>query len=483
MGSQGPQGRRARGAGNNRSIQLNADKVRAVRRAKGMSRAQLAESGRGTPDALTEITITRVERAHPVYLSTAGSLARLLGVTLSELCDDEPEEPRPMIAVMPLRAPDGETTDFADGLAEDLITRISRAWFPVLARASTIDRSASDPQVAARALGARYWVDGSVRRSGSKLRITAQLADARSGAVIARFPYECMLDDVFARQDELAAAVTSELHPPLLVAETRRAEYGDPTDLEAWQEALLGAACFYRRTAPDNARARELLTRALRRDPKNALAWYTLALTHQQDLINQWTHASQASIAELRVVTSAFADHYAGDAWSEVASAYLDVYEGRRASAMDRLQGAIDDDPNTCLAYALYGQTLAMAQRPDEGLEQFETALRLNPRDSERWSTLTGMALAHFVAERYEDAVDHAKQALRVRHRAAFPYAVLASAEALRGNRAEARVALQAMHELQPNMSTSGIQAIMSSTDPDIGKRYLEGLRRAGLRG
>ncbi len=471
-------------AGDNRSVQLNGERVRALRRQKGMSRVQLGDSTRGTPYAITEVTITRIERGDRVYASTAGALAWALGVPLLELLAEGEGDDltlQPTIAVMPLRAPDERTTDFACGLAEDLLTRISRWWFPVLARASTIDAASTDPQATARALGASYWIEGVVRRAGSHLDLTARLCDARTGTVVTSYPYEGKLADVFAHQERLASSIVADLYPHVLDHAARRFEGYDPSDLEAWQQALVGAACFYRRNAEDNARARELMAAALRRDARMPLAWYTLALSHQQDLINQWTTDARSSIAQLDETSREFERHYPRDAWAHVARAYHDVYAGHRDTAMARLRGAIDADPNTCLAYALYGQTLAMASEPDHGIEQFEVALQLNPRDTERWSTYTGMALAHFVAERYEQSVQLADKALGVRPSAAFPYAVLASAHAHLGQLPEARRALHEMHAIQPNMSSSGIVSIMSSTEPDIGKRYLEGLRRAGM--
>jgi adenylate cyclase len=148
---------------------------------------------------------------------------------------------------------------------------------------------------------------------------------------------------------------------------------------------------------------------------------------------------------------------------------------------MARLVAAIEADPNACLAYTLYGQTLAMNREPDRGIEQFEIALRLNPRDTERWSTYTGMALAHFAAERYEDTITAAKEAVRIRPNAGFAYATLASALSILGHMPEAREAVQTLLTIQPDMSLRGILSIMGSTDEDIRTRYLEALKRAGL--
>jgi TolB-like protein/Tfp pilus assembly protein PilF len=465
---------------------LDGAKLQALRKAKGLSRMRLSDLSKGGVHSLSEATLKRAENGEPVYSATAHSLAQLLDVPLEDLLLVTtvlamPQQP--MIAVMPLQAWSADAQPFADGLAEDVITRLSRWWFPILARTSSLGAAPIDARAAARAAGAKYWVDGSVRRDGDRLRVTVQFADVDSGTIISRRAYDRPFVDVFDVQRELAGAVLSELSPRVLDAEIRSFDDRDPEDLDAWQEALVGAWHFYRRTAQDNAQARALLEHALRRDKRMPLAWHTLALAHQQDLINQWCESPQRSLLQLEEVSGEFERLYPEEAWAQVSSAYLDVYKGRRASAMARLVAAIEADPNGCLAYTLYGQTLAMNREPDRGLEQFEVALRLNPRDTERWSTYTGMALAHFVAERYEETIDAAQEAVRIRPNASFAYATLASAHSRLNHMPEARQAVQSMLAIQPDMSLRGILSIMGSTDEDIRERYLEGLKRAGLGG
>lgn len=478
---------RLAGAGDNRTLLLDGAKVEALRKSNGLSRAQLAERSKGSLHALSEATIKRIEKGEAVYAATAYSLALLLGVPLAQLLAVNstltmPQQP-PMIAVMPLQAWSPDARPFADGLAEDVITRLSRWWFPILARTSSLGVAPDDPRDAARTAGAKYWVDGNVRRDADRLRVTVQFADVDSGTIITRRAFDRPFADVFDVQRELSGAILSELSPRVLDFEVKRFEHCDPSDLDAWQEALIGAWHFYRRTALDNARARVLLENALNRDKRMPLAWHTLALTHQQDLINQWCESPQHSLSQLEAVTGEFERLYPEEAWAQVSSAYLDVYKGRRARAMARLVAAIEADPNTCLAYTLYGQTLAMNREPDRGIEQFEIALRLNPRDTERWSTYTGMALAHFAAERYAETIEAAQEAVRIRPNASFAYATLASAHSVLGNMPEARQAVQTMLAVQPDMSLRGILSIMGSTDEDIRARYLEALKRAGLEG
>jgi adenylate cyclase len=172
---------------------------------------------------------------------------------------------------------------------------------------------------------------------------------------------------------------------------------------------------------------------------------------------------------------------YPDEAGSQIAAAYLDVYAGRREGAMDRLCRAIELDPNMASAYGLYGQTLAMAKEPDRSLEQFETALSLSPRDTERWSIYIGMALAHFAAARYERAIEAAQIAMRLRPTLPFTHGVIASARAHLGDLEQARAAVLSMLDSQPSTQLSAVEFLMASVDAEIAARYLAGLERAGL--
>jgi len=451
-----------------------------------LSQVALSEHTLGTPHVLSAVSVKRAEQGEPIYASTAACLANALGVPLAsilppgipELAEDCAQ---PAVAVLAFRAQPDDTV-FADGLADDLITRLSCWWFPVIARTSTLGTMAPEPATRARELGIGYWIEGNIRRAGSRLLVSAHLVDAPSQRIISSQAYEREATDVFVMQRELTTAILNDLSPRLLDAQVTRIEGRDPTDLSAWQQALLGAWHFYHRTPAANATARELLSGALKRERHLPIAWFALALTYQQDVVNQWTPDPAAALSRLAQVSEEFSGLYPSEASTHIVSAYLDVYLGRRDSAMSHLTEAIDIDPNASLAYGLYGQTLAMAGKADAALEQLELALRLSPRDSERWTVHTSIALAHFVAARYEDTVYAAREATRIRPRMAFPYAVMASAHAHLGNTMDAKTALAGMVGVDSKTTLQGLRAIMASTDPEIGARFLDGIARAGLK-
>jgi adenylate cyclase len=465
--------RRPDTARTNRSVQVDGAKVREARLALGLSQAALSEHTMGTPHMLSPVSVKRAELGEPIYASTAACLANALGVPLASILPvGGPGLPddgaHPAVAVLAFRGQPDDTV-FADGLADDLITRLSCWWFPVIARTSTLGTMAPEPAARARELGIGYWIEGGIRRSGSRLLVSARLVDAPSQRVISSQAYE------------LTTAILNDLSPRLLDAQVTRIEGRDPTDLSAWQQALLGAWHFYHRTPTDNATARDLLAGALKRERHLPIAWFALALTYQQDIVNQWTTDPAAALTSLARVSEEFSGLYPSEASAHIVSAYLDVYLGRRDSAMSHLTEAIDIDPNASLAYGLYGQTLAMAGKADPALEQLEIALRLSPRDSERWTVHTSIALAHFVAARYEETVRAAHEATRIRPGMAFPYAVMASAHAHLGNRTDAKTALAGMVGVDSKTTLQGLRGIMASTAPEIGARFLDGIARAGL--
>jgi TolB-like protein/tetratricopeptide (TPR) repeat protein len=492
----------------NRTVALDGERLRAVRQERGLSRQTLAERGRGNC-SLTATTIKRAENGERVYASTLSILAQLLEVEPSSLVKKPPgnvteaghlgsddvtrvspaernageevsvpasELHLATIAVQPFHALGREAQSFADGIADDLIVRLCRLWFPVISRGSTLGaREVAEP------LDADYLVHGSVRLAGDSIRASVQLIHRATNEVVWGDTYDSTFRNLFECQDRFTTRIVNGVGDSLLVAETKLYSGRDPSDLEAWQLGLLGAWHFYRRTREANREARELLQAAVRRDRFQPLAWYTLALTYQQDLLRQWSSDPRASLEQMASVSSELAGLYPTAAGSHVAAAYVQVYRGARDSAMAHLTEALSLDPNMVNAYSLYGQTLAMAAEADRAIEQFEVGLRLGPRDSERWALHVGVSLSHFVAERYEDAIAAAHQAIPISPGIAFPFGVLASSHAHLGNAPEAREALTRMLELEPQTTATGFGAIIKSTKREIAERYLGGLRRAGM--
>jgi tetratricopeptide (TPR) repeat protein len=187
------------------------------------------------------------------------------------------------------------------------------------------------------------------------------------------------------------------------------------------------------------------------------------------------------TLAQLMQISAEFERHHPTDARSHLIAAYVQLYRGQRSAAAERVLSALEGAPNLARAYCLYGQVLSMANEPDAALEPLEMATRLSPRDGQLWTVQVSTALAHFTAERYAEAAIWAEAAARQAPGLPFTQAALASISAWAGDLDRARQALAELGALHPNMSVSGFGVITAATNPEIGKRFLDGLYRAGL--
>jgi len=191
---------------------------------------------------------------------------------------------RPSIAVLPFQnmSGDPEQEYFSDGLSEDIITLLS-AWrsFPVIARNSSFafKKQSRDIRMIARELSARYVIEGSVRKSSNRVRVTAQLIDAESGHHLWAKKFDGALDDVFALQDEITRQIVISVEPEMEKAELRKSETKRSTSLDAWDYFLRGRAFLHQLTPEDVVRARAMFERAVELDPQYSDAWAGLSWT------------------------------------------------------------------------------------------------------------------------------------------------------------------------------------------------------------
>ncbi len=477
----------------NRTIVLHGEACVRARRALGLSRETLSASAVG-PHPLSVATIKRAEAGQPVYLETARRLAELLSTSLPALLqpETEPIDTRdvdvspPAISVLPFQwlGPAATGSYLALGLTEDLLARLSRWWFPVIspnaAVAPNVDAERGAVEISTP-LRVRYWVEGSVQRNGDRVRVIARLVEGESGRILWTQTYDRVVVDVLRFQQELATRIIAEVGQNVLEAEALKAQRARSPQPSAWELSLLGAWHFQRQNQADNQRARALLSEALAQDPNLPLAWYTLAMTHRLDIINRWSESLPESLRALHDTGARFADAHPLDAGHHIVAAYVDVLVGARDTAKPRLDTAINIDPSHSTAYSVLGQTLAFRGEGNAAIEQFEVALRLRPVSIENWQPLIGMALAHFVEQRYEDTIAWSKQAIRLRPDMPIPLATLAVAASYLDDRETAAHAVTRLHMLDPQINVGTFQALGRSAEADIAARFFDGLRRAGL--
>jgi len=475
----------------NRTIRLDGEVCIQARRALGLSRETLSARATG-PHPLSVATIRRAEAGQSIYLETARRLAEILALPLSALAEVGTSAQRetldlkpPAVSVLPFRwlGPDADGSHLASGLTEDLLVRLSHFWFPVVSPYAfqRHDGAPADPAQHVADLKVRYWIDGSVRRSGDVARVVAHLVQSDDGRILWTQTFERDVKDVLKFQEELAASIVSELGSALIDVEARRARELPETRQSAWELSLLGAWHFQRQNKLGNTKARTLLEEALRQEPGLPLAWYTLAMTHRLDIINRWTSNLADSLRALHQTGTRYTELHPRDPGHHVVAAYVHVLIGQREGAKPRLEEALSLDPNHSTAYSVLGQALAFNGHGDEAIEHFEMALRLRPISVENWQPLIGMALSHFVQERYEDTLDWTRQACRIRPDMPIPLATRAAAFAYLQDHHGAAEAVTELRKIDPGITIGSFQALARSASPELANRFFNGLRLAGL--
>ncbi|MGB8606989.1 winged helix-turn-helix domain-containing tetratricopeptide repeat protein, partial [Bradyrhizobium sp.] len=292
---------------------------------------------------------------------------------------------RPAIAVLPFinMSGDPEQEYFSDGISEDIITAVSKLrWFFVIARSSsfTYKGKAVHLKQIAEELGVGYVLEGSVRKSGDRVRITAQLNDVLTGSHIWAERYDRDTADVFAVQDEITASMVAAIEPQLYAAEDFRARRKPPGSLDAWDLVMRALSHYWRVTRQDNLVAQALLEKAIVMDPNYGQALGLLADSYAFGAHMGWTDLAKAvQIAEPAALAAVRAD--SADPWAHFALGGVYLITRRFDSSLAELKLALDLNPNFSQAHNYYAAALNFCGRWQEGDEAARRALRLSPRD------------------------------------------------------------------------------------------------------
>lgn len=399
--------------------------------------------------------------------------------------DPEPALPdKPSIAVMPFTnmSGDSEQEYFSDGMTEDIITALSRLrWFFVIARNSTFayKGKAVDVKRLGRELGVRYVLEGSVRKSGQRVRITGQLIDAATNNHIWAERYDRELSDIFALQDEITASVTAAIEPKLLAAEGIRAETRSVDDLNAWDLVARAVSHFWKLTAAESDTAIALLRQTVNRYPDYApahsmLAYALLVSSH----VGWLPSASDRDLASDLAHRAAQLDDQ--DPWAHVALGYLAFTARRTDDAVRCFQTALDLNPNFAAAHGYIGWALVFDGRSEESIQHTKQAIRMSPRDPLNGFFLAGLSAAHYFLGRYADAVDCARQAVKLRPGIAGGHRILCASLGQAGLIEEAKAVMSQLRQLQPNISVAWIRQSVPYTKVPMA-HFLEGLHKAGM--
>jgi TolB-like protein/Flp pilus assembly protein TadD len=389
---------------------------------------------------------------------------------------------KPSIAVLPFAnmSGDPEQEYFADGISEDIITGLSKLrWFFVIARNSSFiyKGKAIDVKRVARELGVRYVLEGSVRKSGNRVRITAQLIDASTGNHIWADRYDGDLTDIFALQDEITKKVVATIEPKLLEAESIRSQNRSPEDIGAWDMVMQANSQFWRVTKADSEAAIAMLTRAVERYPDYAPAHSMLAfmLFWSSYLIFIEPRTEQA-----RSLAARAAQLDDSDPWAHLALGFAAFIMCRSEEAVEEYERAIDLNPNFAAAHGYLGWALAVAGQSDRAIPHIEEAMRMSPHDPQNAIFNAGLAVAHYLAGRYIEAVGFARKALQQHYGFIGGHRIYIASLAQAGRIDEAHAALARMKEIQPEVSIAWIKQYVPYP-PGPMAHYLEGMLKAGL--
>jgi TolB-like protein len=272
---------------------------------------------------------------------------------------------------------------FSDGISEDIITALSKLrWFFVIARNSSFiykGRAVHMKQIAEE-LGVGYVVEGSVRKGGDRVRITAQLNDVATGSHIWAERYDRSLADVFAVQDEITEAIVAAIEPQLYAAEDFRARRKPPDSMDAWDLVMRALSYYWRVTRQDSVVAQALLEKATAIDPNYGQALGVLATSYMFTAHMGWADMAQATeIAERSAKAAIRAD--SEDPWAHNALAHVYLFARRFDDSLAEFELALRLNPNFALAQGYYGLSLSYSGRWQEADQAARRALRLSPRD------------------------------------------------------------------------------------------------------
>ncbi len=392
----------------------------------------------------------------------------------------------PSLAILPFANMSGDPAQdhIADGMSEDLITGLSRIrWLLVIARNSTFvyRRRAVDVKQVARELGVRYVLEGSVQRAGRRLRVSAQLIDAANGGHLWAERYDRSLGDIFALQDEIARSVAGAIEPHLLAAEGARALARAPDDLGAWECVARAQIHLWRMTPHDSAAAVALLRPAVERFPEYAPAHSLLAFCLGFAVHMGWVGREQGLKASRGFAASATALDDS-DPWAHIALGYVSLVERRTEESIAAFRRAVCLHPHSAAAHAHLGHGLVFAGQDREGIDHAEAAIRLSPLDPMKALFLGTIAVGHFTAGRYAEAVRFTTEAARLRPGFLGAQRMRCASLAQAGRIDEARLLLGAVRREQPQLSAEWIRSSVPYQTPELMENFVEGMRKAGLR-
>lgn len=392
--------------------------------------------------------------------------------------------PKLSIAVLPFAnmSGDAEQEYFADGISEDIITSLSKlSQLFVIARNSSFTFKGRNVNVqeVGQNLGVRYVLEGSVRKSGNRVRITAQLIDATTGGHLWAERFDRDLTNIFAVQDDVTQQIVDALALNLTEGDQQRLATEQTDNLEAYDCFLHGREQLWRFTKAENIQGGELLQRAIELDPKFAPAYAFLAFANILDYSNQWSPAWSTAIAQAAMFATravALDDRYPYAHW---ALGIVELYSRRHEAAIRSAKRLIALAPNLAEGHENLGYALHYSGRSEEALGCFDRAMALNPHYPDVY--LHFRAQAMFQLRRYEEAIGILKRRLVRNPGTDVSRVLLAASYGHLGRFEEARQEWQEAYRVNADYSLEHRRKVLPYKNPDDFELIVHGLRKAGL--
>ena len=391
---------------------------------------------------------------------------------------------KPSIAVLPFVNMSGDPKQefFVDGMTEEIITALSKGPnLFVIARNSTFiykGKAVKIKQVSEE-LGVRYVLEGSVQRSGDRIRINAQLIDALTGHHLWAERYDRDVKDIFAIQDEITMKIITALQVKLTSGEMIHVLAKGAKNIDAFTKYLQAVDLWTRLTKETNAQAKKLLEEAIALDPEYPGPYIGLAKTYGMDVFLGTTQSPEQSLARaFELAQKAISLDNTNEAAHSVLS-WLYATKRQYEKAIAESERAISLNPNSAESYMRLGLVLAYAGRAEEGIPYIQNALRLNPFPSPNY--FSNLAVIYCESGHYEKAIEAAKRALQSEPNTPIPYTTLAISYIRLGREEEARAAAAEIIRINPKWSLERYAKIAPYTQPQV-ERNIEALGKAGLK-
>ncbi|SEL96477.1 TolB amino-terminal domain-containing protein [Roseovarius azorensis] len=405
----------------------------------------------------------------------------------SDLPDKAPPRPdKPSIAVLAFEnmSGDPEQEYFSDGITEDIITALSRSpWLFIIARNTTFTYKGQNVDIrrVATELGVRFVLEGSVRRAGERIRVTAQLIDGLSGGHVWSERYDGQLEDVFDLQDEITRNVVASIQTRVhLTTIEEPVERSTRPDLTVWELTMRAWHLLYDFTPQSFDTARGLLHRALALDPVSAEATMVLSLIQHHTALMGYAEDARATITEAYELGRRATELDERNEYAHWAFGISGWGLHKHDESIVALQRAVELNPNCSLAYGSLGTALGLVGRSEEAIANQQIAIRSNPRDPSIFFRFSGIALAHYMAGRFDAAVEWAARAIHRMPRWYIGHFILTASHVQAGRLPEAQEAVRACLEVLPEMTVADLDR-MPLKDADRMGEFRACLQRAGL--